>query len=141
MSDDLKTLVAQEVAKQLAAITADQTTKKVLEFLKNRNSADAYVVETGGTSSNWFRAWSDGFLEQGGVATLGSGDYTRSTTVSFLRSFSNTDYSILVTSLVKTDRGFSEDKTSSSCVVGTNAKDVEGLTNKSTHVNWYACGF
>ena len=33
MSDDLKTLVAQEVAKQLAAISADQTTKKVLDFL------------------------------------------------------------------------------------------------------------
>ena len=33
MSDDLKTLVAQEVAKQLAAIAADQTTKKVLDFL------------------------------------------------------------------------------------------------------------
>ena len=33
MSDDLKTLVAQEVAKQLATIAADQTTKKVLDFL------------------------------------------------------------------------------------------------------------
>lgn len=141
MSDDLKTLVAQEVAKQLAAIAADQTTKKVLEFLKNRNSADAYVVETGGTSSNWFRAWSDGFLEQGGVVTLDSAPYTRRATVSFLRSFSNTDYSIQVTSMVSTDRGFSEDKTTSSCIVGTNAKAVENAENKSTHANWYACGF
>lgn len=36
MSDDLKTLVAQEVAKQLAAIAADQTTKKVLNFLNQK---------------------------------------------------------------------------------------------------------
>lgn len=141
MSDDLKTLVAQEVAKQLAAIAADQTTKKVLEYLKNRNSADAYVVETGGTSSNWFRAWSDGFLEQGGVVTLDSDQYTRKATVSFLRSFSNTDYSIQVTSMVRTDRAFSEDKTTSSCVVGTNCKAGENMVNKSTHANWYACGF
>ena len=35
MSDDLKTLVAQEVAKQLAAVTANQTTKKVLDFLSS----------------------------------------------------------------------------------------------------------
>ena len=63
MSEDLKTLVAQEVAKQLAAIAADQTTKKVLEFLKNRNSADAYVVETGGDSTARFRVWSNGFKE------------------------------------------------------------------------------
>lgn len=138
---DLQTLVAQEVAKQLAAIAADQTTKKVLEFLKNQNSADAYVVETGGTSSNWFRAWSDGFLEQGGVVTLNSDPYTRKATVSFLRSFSNTDYSIQVTSMVRTDRGFGEDKTTSSCVVGTNSKAGENMVNKSTHANWYACGF
>lgn len=138
---DLQTLVAQEVAKQLAAIAADQTTKKVLEFLKNRNSADAYVVETGGTSSNWFRAWSDGFLEQGGVATLDSDRYSRKATVSFLRSFSNTDYSIQVTSMVKSDRGFSDNKTTSSCVVGTNSKYAVNEANKSTHANWYACGF
>lgn len=66
MSDDLKALVAQEIAKQPAAIAADQTTKKVLEFLKNRNSADAYVVETGGDSTSWYRVWSDGLIEQGG---------------------------------------------------------------------------
>ena len=138
---DLQTLVAQEVAKQLAAIAADQTTKKVLEFLKNHNSADAYVVETGGTSSNWFRAWSDGFLEQGGVVTLDSDQYSRKATVSFLRSFSNTDYSIQVTSMVGTDRGFSENKTTSSCVVGTNSKYAVDEKNKSTHANWYACGF
>ena len=66
---DLQTLVAQEVAKQLATFTADATVKKVLEFLKNRNSADADVVETWSEGSEWYRVWSDGFIEQGGIAT------------------------------------------------------------------------
>lgn len=84
MSDDLKTLVAQEVAKQLAAIAADQTTKKVLEFLKNRNSADAYVVETGGGSTSWYRVWSDGLIEQGGYeSAVGSKQVTLSFPVEF----------------------------------------------------------
>lgn len=59
MSDDLKTLVAQEVAKQLAAISADQTTKKVLEFLKQSgtNSSDlisGYVRLENGLQICWF---------------------------------------------------------------------------------------
>ena len=59
MSDDLKTLVAQEVAKQLAAIAADQTTKKVLEFLKQSgtNSCDlisGYVRLENGLQVCWF---------------------------------------------------------------------------------------
>lgn len=91
MSDDLKILVAQEVAKQLAAIAADQTTKKVLDFLKNRNSADAYIVETGGDSTSWYRRYSDGWLEQGGITG------TLSFTVTFPKAFSNTDYQFVAT--------------------------------------------
>lgn len=56
---DLQTLVAQEVAKQLAAIAADQTTKKVLEFLKKSgtNSSDlisGYVRLENGLQVCWF---------------------------------------------------------------------------------------
>lgn len=90
MSDDLKTLVAQEVAKQLAAIAADQTTKKVLEFLKNRNSADAYVVETWSEGSEWYRVWSDGFIEQGGYETASQPRQT----ISFHKAMSKTDYTV-----------------------------------------------
>lgn len=91
---DLQTLVAQEVQKQLAAIAADQTTKKVLEFLKNRNSADAYVVETGGDSTSWYRVWSDGFIEQGGVQQI---DVHSKITVTLPISFSNATYTLVGT--------------------------------------------
>lgn len=91
---DLQTLVAQEVAKQLAAIAADQTTKKVLDFLKNRNSADAYVVETGGDSTSWYRVWSDGFIEQGGVQQI---DVNSKITVTLPISFSNATYTLVGT--------------------------------------------
>lgn len=90
MSDDLKTLVAQEVAKQLAAIAADQTTKKVLEYLKNRNSADAYVIETWSSGSDWYRVWSDGFIEQGGFLSE-SGQ----TQITLNKPFQNTNYCVL----------------------------------------------
>lgn len=95
MSDDLKTLVAQEVAKQLAAIAADQTTKKVLEFLKNRNSADAYVVETWRSGTEWYRVWSDGFIEQGGC--FESSSAVSNKTISLPKEMPNADYSLTIT--------------------------------------------
>nr|DAL15724.1 MAG TPA_asm: putative tail fiber protein [Caudoviricetes sp.] len=89
MSDDLKTLVAQEVAKQLAAITADQTTKKVLEFLKNHNSALAYVVDKGESGGIRWRIWSDGLIEQW------MSDRSENKAYTFPKPFSSDNYCVI----------------------------------------------
>lgn len=137
---DLQTLVAQEVAKQLAAIAADQTTKKVLEFLKNRNSADAYVVEAGGDSTSWYRVWSDGFIEQGGW--LENTDTQQ--TVSFSKPFSSSDY--FVTVMIETNGNRAQ-----VCMFGIGAKSAADFTFRTvagnsanptaTRKTWYAAGF
>lgn len=140
MSDDLKTLVAQEVAKQLAAITADQTTKKVLEFLKNRNSAEAYVVETWSDGAQWYRRYSDGFIEQGGViADISSSQIE---TVTFHTSFSNTNYVFNLSKQIS-DTGSSF----SARAVGDINSDKSTSSVKIFHwgvvtnLTWFACGY
>lgn len=135
MSDDLKTLVAQEVAKQLAAIAADQTTKKVLEFLKNRNSADAYVVETGGDSTNWFRVWSDGFIEQWSIQTDKISTLTANKTFTFPKPYSNAEYTLIGVGFVISNYGGQY-----------GAKTTTGFTTRSEGEvsgtsGWYACGY
>ncbi len=131
---DLQTLVAQEVQKQLAAITADQTTKKVLEFLKNRNSADAYVVETGGDSTSWYRVWSDGLLEQGGSYTAANG----TNTVTFLKPFSSSNYFI-------GDNRATNDSGSVSVrgamYFNKTLTTAETVANQGDPMAWYAIGF
>lgn len=89
MSDDLKTLVAQEVAKQLAAIAADQTTKKVLDFLKNRNSALVYVVDKGESGGISWRIWSDGLIEQW------MSDHSKNKAYTFPKPFSSDNYCVI----------------------------------------------
>lgn len=116
---DLQTLVAQEVAKQLAAIAADQTIKKVLEFLKNRNSADAYVVETGGDSTSWYRVWSDGFIEQGGYEIASQPRQT----ITFHKSMTGTDYTVTFGAVAKDPNFFG---------VGA-LVDSKGTANMQTH--------
>lgn len=139
MSDDLKTLVAQEVAKQLAAIAADQTTKKVLDFLKNRNSADAYVVETWSEGSEWYRVWSDGFIEQGGTVSTTT---NTNITTTLNKSFTSTQYNLQLS-------GFGEywvhgwgirqkSKNLSSFIF---LIDTHENATGITLVDWYACGY
>lgn len=147
MSNDLEKLVAAEVQRQLAAIAADQTTKKVLEFLKNRNSADAYVVETGGDSTSWYRVWSDGFIEQGGALAMKSSSSQSDTgnnkaAVSLHKPFSNTDYVFLclpciskIGSAVDVTPTVWDYNSSSTriCLFDTNSDSMT--------VKWYACGY
>lgn len=116
---DLQTLVAQEVAKQLAAIAADQTTKKVLEFLKNRNSADAYVVEAWRSGTEWYRVWSDGFIEQGGYEIASQSRQT----ITFHKVMSGTDYTVTFGAVSKEPNYFA---------VGA-LVDSKGTTNMQTH--------
>ena len=50
-----------------------------------------HIVNTWKSGSGWYRVWSDGFIEQGGVATVGNSKYAP---VAFPHPFSNTYYSI-----------------------------------------------
>lgn len=93
---DLQTMAARESTEQLAAVTADQTTKKVLEFLKNPNSALVYVVDKGESGEIGWRVWSDGLIEQ--WLNSSSGNFKENTlnkTFTFVKPYSNTRYALV----------------------------------------------
>lgn len=91
MSDDLKTLVAQEVAKQLAAITADQTTKKVLDYLKANGGGNYKVIEEWKSEDgrSWYRKWSNDFKEVALSVPVSESNHT------FPIAFSDTNYIVV----------------------------------------------
>ena len=45
--------------------------------------------------TDWYRVWSDGWIEQGGCYTAGSSAV--SATINFLKAFSDTNYTVNVT--------------------------------------------
>lgn len=132
---DLETLVAQEVKRQVASLlTADATVKKVLDFLKKRSSADAYVVETGGDSTSWYRVWSDGLLEQGGAYTAVTG----TNTVTFLKPFLNADY------FIGNNRATNDSGSVSvrgAMYFNKTPTSAETVANAGDPMAWYAVGF
>lgn len=73
--------------------TANETVKKVLTELNKKIDSVGGVVEhwISEDGQQWFRRYSDGWLEQGGITG------TLSFTVTFPKAFSNTDYQFVAT--------------------------------------------
>ena len=60
------------------------------------NNRVAVVVANYYSGTTWWRLWSDNFLEQGGIHNYNQSTYPRST-ITFPRTYNNTNYSILLT--------------------------------------------
>ena len=98
------------------------------------------VVESGETSTGWWRKWSDGFIEQGGTTT--SGAWTNPPTLTFMKAFKDTNYKIVGTVIGKNDIlglmvYFSNKTTNTVGVIGSN----NGGGVQTREVDWYAMGY
>lgn len=84
------------------------STAQAAEFLQTMNSkvsvddlAQAQVVvESYSNGTSWYRVWSDGWCEQGGVTPTGSNGYD---TITLLKPYRDTNYSVIMTG--RTDIG------------------------------------
>ena len=76
---------------QSRSATAHPDVLKTLGWVKEHLS-DSVIVESGKTSTGWWRVWSDGFIEQGGRATTSNSVYT---TVTLPKAFTTTTYYVV----------------------------------------------
>lgn len=95
-----------------------------------------YVKEAGKSSdgTKWYRKWSDGWIEQGGVHTFSG---VTEQTVMFMKSFSNTDYIALFMADSRSGSG-------ADISIYLTAKDTSHVgvnPDRSGNLNWYACGY
>ena len=117
--------------------TANATVKKVLNHLNQKISSVGGVTKTWKSSdgTQWYRVFSDGFIEQGGTGT--GADVT---TITLNTPFAKADYYASVTPVGNNSEG---------------VMDAYTLFNKDTekfslynwkiktvgNVVWYACGY
>lgn len=96
----------------------------------------AVVIQNYRSAAGFFRVWSDGFIEQGGIAAGGP----NSLNVSFFVPFSSTTYVAEVTGVDSTSTGYiysAYNRTTTGMTIYTAYGGATAVCAKS----WYACGY
>lgn len=91
------------------------------------------IVETYQNGNNWYRIWSDGWVEQGGFVYVPSSDIT----ITFLKPFADRNYIVVAGASSNTN------------VVNVNQNDARTPTSTRFDMSgsnqggalWYACGY
>ena len=105
-------------------------------------SPNAYVTSTYHSGSSWYRKWSDGFIEQGGIIDGGSSKQSNEKSVTFNTVFSNKNYIVSGSAL--------SSGTTQYLPFCATAKNTSSMTVKVTgcwpesqsrYISWYACGY
>lgn len=110
------------------------TTTKATTTSSASVTRPAWIVQNYVNGTSWYRVWSDGWIEQGGSPNYGG---NTSTTVTFLKAFSNTNYTITVAHA----RGSGWTNGANANFYDKTAKTVAIYQCDGTGVSWYACGY
>lgn len=129
---------------QSRSVTAHPDVLKTLGWVKE-HLGDAVIVESGKTSTGWWRKWSDGFIEQGGIFYVEKGN---SSSISLYTPFVGTDYSV-VSTVISNNKASSVlsvkvapdgRKTNSCGVLVTYATSTSGYSD-NLNISWFASGY
>lgn len=97
-----------------------------------------YVVETYKSGSNWYRKYKSGWVEQGGIFSLGA---AAKKTVTFLQSFSDTNmYLNISDGIVSGGWSAAEANNYIISVTKTNFMFCQAY-NRTCNFKWFACGY
>ena len=105
--------------------------------------APAYVVKNYRSGDNWYRVWSDGWIEQGGAQTNTTGGAT-SYGVSLLYPFTTANYTVMRAPLWGSGWGQAGADGYTTGILSRTTTYFECATHASSivaKIMWYACGY
>lgn len=117
-----------------------------IEGLIEKLNSMKYVIETGQSENGnqWYRKWSDGWIEQGGILNekiSGNNTSVNSSIINFLIPFSSINYNVLCNSSQENGSTWGEtvpsSKTTNTLIL---SRWISG-SGKIIFLNWYACGY
>jgi hypothetical protein len=98
-----------------------------------------YIVETYENGSSWYRVYSDGWCEQGGIVS--SVDYYNSKTISFAKTFSDTNYCLSITCKTNSNQVVNASTTLQVYNYSDSQANVFNVSTTSINAYWRACGY
>lgn len=93
----------------------------------------AVVVENYRNGTEWYRKWSDGWIEQGGYGSM-------TVAVNFLKAFTDTNYTILTQMLHSTVNTYYNQIVYDNYSKTSFTSNING-GNSTVKFKWYACGY
>lgn len=124
-----------DVADIAQGLTQTETRISAIENNKVDKAGNAWVVETYRNGTEWYREWSDGWIEQGGAAVSSSGT---GKLVTLLKPFADKNYTI-VGQAVESGSTFRNGSTTD--VVNKTATSFRiGIYGSGANNNWIAMG-
>ena len=133
------------VSNNVSSLTTRVSTMENADYVKKSECQTVRVVTSEFYSEGqWYRKWSDGWIEQGG--TYSHTASLQDKTISLNIAFSNTDYICIATGEVagaSIDNGHiinTVTRLKTTTYFGIIDYDVNGNTNQ-TNISWYACGY
>jgi len=135
-------IVVATVAKTAIQVDIDQIATdlngKADTDLSNVPSSKGILVESYVNGASWYRKYSDGFCEQGGVTSIPNS--ATPTNFSLLVNYINTDYSVIVTS--NPTSVFNNNTFDPQVITKTVSYfSVAANVGNSNKLNWRACGY
>ena len=100
------------------------------------------IIETWNEGTEWYRIWSDGWIEQGGTTGLiTSGNSYNSKTITFKKSFTNTNYTFTsCANKYSTENGLGN-AYPPFIFTKINTSIIIGKYSWTDGIDWYACGY
>lgn len=131
-----------DVANISTGLAQAETRISSLETNKVDKAGNAWVVESYRNGAEWYRVWSDGWIEQGGVILFNS--YSNIVqTITFPTAFTNTDYTFITNPIYNGDVNGKFIVEYTSDIYG--KKDSRTTTSiqcaGGMSRSWYACGY
>ena len=127
-----------DIANISTGLTQAETRISALE----NHGAGATVVESYRNGAEWYRVWSDGWIEQGGYLTEASMPLVF--TITFLKAFADTNYThVIGATSVGTftyANGYYSSITKATTNIGVHVQSAGENFEKNCRVDWYACG-
>lgn len=103
------------------------------------NCTKPHIVETYNNGTSWYRVYSDGWCEQGGRAALNE---TATTTITLLKPYKNTDYSVSAVSITASTAGDTEAGLQCTPISTTKITLTAHYLNPNNQTAcWQACGY
>ena len=124
-----------DVANISTGLAQAETRISSLETNKVDKAGNAWVVESYHNGTEWYRVWSDGWVEQGGYISNNGKANNFTATVTFLKAFANTNYTLVGIGYPEV---VSDDY--NDYVSGFSAMSFNRRTRGCGSAKWYACG-